>query len=466
MAAPGWYQDPNDPAGQRWWDGTRWTEHTQHASAGSGQPAAEQAERYGGSPGHGQSTYGDVDRRHGGQVAGQAAAASPGWYQDPNDPSVLRWWDGSGWTANVHRGDSPSPVPMSNPPGYSSPSPSGAPGSQSWAPSGHAPFQPHGSVHGFDGLQAGKPRRKLIGVIVAGIVFLCLAGVAAVALFGLGPDVSVLEEELVTKVEEEYASQGYQVVVVSVDCNDKDFSDGDTVDTECVATLEGVEGILPLKVTGEITAGVFSGKFVSKYNLVKATDLEAAATTIAVGTVPGVVDIRNCQVNGSFAVLEPGTRFTCSIVMVDGTEEPVTLEASADGQNVRIVDVPDIPDVPNTEPRASGDLVAFCAAYEVLGAAVTNINALPDDAGPDAIRAAIEALVDAVTRVRDSSPDELRASADQAVALYQLLGSTLADAGYVQDNVDAATQALMEQAYADAGPAIDEVDTFAATNCQ
>ncbi|MEV6448457.1 DUF2510 domain-containing protein [Amycolatopsis sp. NPDC051716] len=26
---PGWYQDPNAPQIRRWWDGTKWTEHTQ-----------------------------------------------------------------------------------------------------------------------------------------------------------------------------------------------------------------------------------------------------------------------------------------------------------------------------------------------------------------------------------------------------------------------------------------------------
>ena len=29
MAAPGWYPDNHNPAFVRWWDGTRWTEHTQ-----------------------------------------------------------------------------------------------------------------------------------------------------------------------------------------------------------------------------------------------------------------------------------------------------------------------------------------------------------------------------------------------------------------------------------------------------
>src|SRR3954447_9759245 len=33
MATPGWYEDPNAPGGQRWWDGNRWTEHVQQQAA-------------------------------------------------------------------------------------------------------------------------------------------------------------------------------------------------------------------------------------------------------------------------------------------------------------------------------------------------------------------------------------------------------------------------------------------------
>lgn len=44
--APGWYPDPNDPATQRYWDGSQWTEHTAPVSgevsasgAGGGTPS-------------------------------------------------------------------------------------------------------------------------------------------------------------------------------------------------------------------------------------------------------------------------------------------------------------------------------------------------------------------------------------------------------------------------------------------
>ena len=32
-AAPGWYADPWNPAGFRWWDGTNWTPHVSAAAA-------------------------------------------------------------------------------------------------------------------------------------------------------------------------------------------------------------------------------------------------------------------------------------------------------------------------------------------------------------------------------------------------------------------------------------------------
>ena len=33
------------------------------------------------------------------------AASSEGWYEDPNDPRLQRWFDGGRWTARVRRAD-------------------------------------------------------------------------------------------------------------------------------------------------------------------------------------------------------------------------------------------------------------------------------------------------------------------------------------------------------------------------
>ena len=38
--SPGWYPDPEAPGGQRWWDGSQWTEHRQAAPPPSASPGA------------------------------------------------------------------------------------------------------------------------------------------------------------------------------------------------------------------------------------------------------------------------------------------------------------------------------------------------------------------------------------------------------------------------------------------
>lgn len=43
---------------------------------------------------------------------------APGWYDDPADPSLARYWDGTGWTANTvarHPGATPAPLDQHGP---------------------------------------------------------------------------------------------------------------------------------------------------------------------------------------------------------------------------------------------------------------------------------------------------------------------------------------------------------------
>lgn len=37
-------------------------------------------------------------------------ATPQGWYPDPNDSTIVRWWDGQQWTSHTHRRAEPSPV--------------------------------------------------------------------------------------------------------------------------------------------------------------------------------------------------------------------------------------------------------------------------------------------------------------------------------------------------------------------
>lgn len=66
---PGWYDEPDSPGRERWWDGEQWTEHRR-----SGGPEAS-----------GMSL---------------ATSATPeGWYPEPGMRGSMRWWDGQQWTA-------------------------------------------------------------------------------------------------------------------------------------------------------------------------------------------------------------------------------------------------------------------------------------------------------------------------------------------------------------------------------
>ena len=51
-----------------------------------------------------------------------------GWYDDPADPAMARYWDGEQWTSRVRPKDSPEPPPPSyaSAPSFTTPATSGA----------------------------------------------------------------------------------------------------------------------------------------------------------------------------------------------------------------------------------------------------------------------------------------------------------------------------------------------------
>ncbi len=92
----GWYEDPDDGALQRFWDGSRWTSsrmpRNEAVPLEGEEPAPLPTYRYASdappAPADPQSTN------------GLPAAA---WYADPENPQGMRYWDGTGWTE--HRTD-------------------------------------------------------------------------------------------------------------------------------------------------------------------------------------------------------------------------------------------------------------------------------------------------------------------------------------------------------------------------
>ncbi|MFT8395520.1 RDD family protein [Propionibacterium sp.] len=92
----GWYPDPRDAGGERYWDGTQWTHNTRTPQAVN---------------------------------PGAPALPAMGWYPDPADARLERYWDGAEWTRNTR-----VPPPVS----------AQAPSERAQAPQGQEPVQGHG----------------------------------------------------------------------------------------------------------------------------------------------------------------------------------------------------------------------------------------------------------------------------------------------------------------------------------
>lgn len=83
VAAKGaWYVDPFGAAGERWWDGHKWTREVRGAPAASSPPKPSPSEL---APGPDQKTA----------VGKRTQIMTPGWY--PWDAGTVLYWDGSAW---------------------------------------------------------------------------------------------------------------------------------------------------------------------------------------------------------------------------------------------------------------------------------------------------------------------------------------------------------------------------------
>jgi len=111
----GWYPDPEEPATERWWNGSQWTSHSRQvllltddvgpegesprAWSATDAPLATllDPDRLDPEPA-GTAMFGAAVQR---PVAPTPLVIPAGWYPEPSGVPAQRWWDGTGWTAHT-----------------------------------------------------------------------------------------------------------------------------------------------------------------------------------------------------------------------------------------------------------------------------------------------------------------------------------------------------------------------------
>jgi Protein of unknown function (DUF2510) len=123
------------------------------------------------------------------------APGQPGWYDDENDPSAQRYWDGQNWTPHRQRkqasGPAPasvSPAPPPLPPQAPPPPPPSPAGQAQWPPPPTSAAQPQ-----FPAPGGGATRRSRAPIVmaaaVAAVLVLVVAGYFGYQFFfGAGSD--------------------------------------------------------------------------------------------------------------------------------------------------------------------------------------------------------------------------------------------------------------------------------------
>lgn len=147
----------------------------------------------------------ECDERLGAHVTTPTTGNPPaGWYADPSDAAMQRWYDGTGWTTHVQPVPAPAPAPAATPPapqyGYTAPPASQYGYTATAAPSQYgytAPAATTGWVQPIDNhylanpsgdLASGKntPARVALVVSILGMLGVPIAAVAGIVLSIIG----------------------------------------------------------------------------------------------------------------------------------------------------------------------------------------------------------------------------------------------------------------------------------------
>ena len=109
----GWYEDPDDAALQRFWNGSRWTNSRMPRNEGvplegdvSVEPSRYASDALDAPPA---SAPGGLTQPTGGAAANLPPAS---WYADPENATGMRYWDGTRWTEHRtnYRAKAPKPA--------------------------------------------------------------------------------------------------------------------------------------------------------------------------------------------------------------------------------------------------------------------------------------------------------------------------------------------------------------------
>jgi hypothetical protein len=279
MSTPaGWYPDPESPSQQRYWDGTRWTEHRAPlVSAPAPAPAAP--------------------------VPPAAAPAPP--TPVPPTPAPVP----------------PAPVPPAPVP--PAPFPGGVPGGPGPAAPGYGTYEPAPAP-------AKKSRKTLW--IVLGVVAALIAVLVVIGVLAKDPS-ETLEDILPDALEQNYAKQGLDVDVTKADCGNVELEDG-PFEVDCTISIAGSSRTVPADVSGTIKGNTINVTSASSTSNLVNEQLAIKAVQDLVTKVAPRVKVTSCDLPEDLLVLQKGDTFTCST----DSDEEVEITATS-GKSIEITKV-------------------------------------------------------------------------------------------------------------------------------